>query len=112
MDSTVTYKCLGCGAGLLFDAEKQKFACEFCLSEFTEEELKASERQDDTKDYKSEVDEYICSSCGAEVVADKNTAATFCSRVAFSGKVRPAWAAKPSMAPSVKPVSSLWLDTG
>ena len=78
MDSTVTYKCLGCGAGLLFDAEKQTFACEFCLSEFTEEELKASERQDDPKDYKSEVDEYICSSCGAEVVADKNTAATFC----------------------------------
>ena len=78
MDSTVTYKCLGCGAGLLFDAEKQKFACEFCLSEFTEEELLAAQTQSEAKDYSDEVDEYVCSSCGAEVVADKNTAATFC----------------------------------
>lgn len=78
MDSTVTYKCLGCGAGLLFDAARQTFACEFCLSEFTEEELMAANVREETEDYSSQIDEYICSSCGAEVIADKNTAATFC----------------------------------
>ena len=38
-ESTVVYKCPNCDAGLLFDAEKQKFICEFCISEFTEAEL-------------------------------------------------------------------------
>ena len=78
MDSTVTYKCLGCGAGLVFDAEKQRFICDFCLSEFREDELKAADSTEEARDYNDEIDEYVCSSCGAEVVADKNTAATFC----------------------------------
>ena len=37
--STITYKCPNCDAGLLFNAEKQRFSCEFCLSDFTAEEL-------------------------------------------------------------------------
>ena len=40
MDATVTYKCPNCDAGLTFDPEKQKFICEFCISDFTEDELK------------------------------------------------------------------------
>lgn len=35
----ITYKCPNCGGGLTFNAGKQKFRCEFCLSEFTQEEL-------------------------------------------------------------------------
>ena len=38
-NKTVAYQCPCCGAGLGFDPEKQKFACEFCLSEFDETEL-------------------------------------------------------------------------
>ena len=42
MDRTseaLTYQCPSCSAGLSFDPEKQKFCCEYCLSEYTEQEL-------------------------------------------------------------------------
>lgn len=85
MNTTLTYQCPNCGAGLSFDAEKQKFACEFCLSEFTEEEAKAAnseeserERESAKQEYNEHMREYECPSCGAHVVADENTAADFC----------------------------------
>lgn len=85
MDSTLTYKCLNCDAGLLFDASAQVFKCEFCLSEFTEAELattRAAEREEKKKkadeDFNSAIDAYVCTNCGAEVIADKNTLADFC----------------------------------
>ena len=39
-NQAVTYQCPNCSAGLSFKPDKQKFCCEFCLSEFTEQELK------------------------------------------------------------------------
>ena len=42
-ESTVSYKCPNCDAGLLFDAEKQMFVCEFCISEFSEDDLSATD---------------------------------------------------------------------
>lgn len=77
MSGVITYHCPNCGGPLKFDPKKQNYACEFCLSEFTEEEA---------KDPKPEVKEggrgepllYACPSCGAEVVTDETTAATFC----------------------------------
>ena len=42
-ENTLTYKCPNCGAGLVYDAEKQSFVCNFCISEFAEEDLKNSE---------------------------------------------------------------------
>lgn len=85
MDSTVTYKCPNCGAGLLFDAENQKFTCEFCLSAFTEEELALSSAPEDKAredaedaEFGNAVNQYYCPSCGAEVIAEKNTASDFC----------------------------------
>lgn len=73
MSGAVTYKCPNCGGGLIFDPEKQKYACEYCLSEFGEEDLQ--------KPNKPEGEEpvlYTCPSCGAEIVTDKTTAADFC----------------------------------
>ena len=85
METIITYKCPNCDAGLLFDAELQLFKCEFCLSKFTETELnntdtakKAEEKAKENEEFRSEILEYYCSSCGAEVIADKNTAADFC----------------------------------
>ena len=85
MSSTVTYKCPNCDAGLLFDAQKQRFVCEFCLSDFSEEELdgteaaKRSEQAEaEDREFSEEMNEYRCSSCGAEIVADKSTVADFC----------------------------------
>ena len=85
MDSTVTYKCPNCDAGLIFDAGTQKFSCEFCMSNFTEEELmdtssaeRAEQKARENIEFADEMREYCCPSCGAEVVADKNTVADFC----------------------------------
>ena len=35
----ITYKCPNCGGTLTFHPELQKFQCEYCLSEFTEQEM-------------------------------------------------------------------------
>ena len=85
MDKTVTYKCPNCDAGLLFDPPKQKFVCEFCISEFTEEELLSQEdvgaREEEEKEneeFSSRINEYNCPSCGAEIITDANTVADTC----------------------------------
>lgn len=85
MNSTLTYQCPNCSAGLVFDAEKQSFACDFCLSEFTEAELaesRAAERAEkkarEETEFSEGVNAYYCSSCGAQIIAEKNTAADMC----------------------------------
>lgn len=85
METIITYKCPNCDAGLLFDAEKQLFKCDFCLSKFTEDELnatdsakRAEEKAKENDEFRSEILEYVCTNCGAEVIAEKNTAADFC----------------------------------
>ncbi len=85
MSSTVTYKCPNCDAGLIFDAEKQSFVCEFCISSFTEAELNttdAAEKEEASKkanaDFADEMNEYVCQSCGAAVIVDNSTLADFC----------------------------------
>lgn len=77
--------CPLCGASIKFNPKLGKFKCEFCRGEFTLEELKEhidnaavdkvneGENGDDTI-----YETYKCSNCGAEIVADQNTAATFC----------------------------------
>ena len=95
--TTVTYQCPNCSAGLAFHPEKQKFCCEFCLSEFTEEELEATETaraaeqaasaaaeqaaeagEVPDEDYCAQLGEYHCATCGADILCDDNTAATEC----------------------------------
>lgn len=96
--STLTYKCPNCGAGLVFDAEKQSFVCKFCISEFKEAELKKTEADKKAKaeresehEFEDSVDHYICSSCGAEIITDRSTAADLCyychNPVVLSGKL-------------------------
>ena len=84
-ESTVSYKCPNCDAGLLFDAEKQKFICEFCISEFDESDLadtdsaeRAERAERENAEFAGEINEYHCPSCGAEVITDKSTVAAFC----------------------------------
>ncbi len=84
-NQTVAYQCPCCGAGLAFNPEKQRFACEFCLSEFAEEDLiaagagEAAEAQAKADEaYCAQMNLYQCPNCGAEVVADEHTAADFC----------------------------------
>ena len=94
----MSYKCPNCGGGLVFDPDSQKFQCEYCLSEFTEEEMKRMEEvsaspaeegeavleeertapQEGDSSQGPETGEaavYTCPSCGAQIVTDATTAA-------------------------------------
>ena len=98
MQGTITYKCPNCDAGLLFDPEKQKFICEFCISEFSEDELrnteaakKSAEQENEEKLFSEDTNEYNCPSCGAEIITDVNTIAETCyychNPIILKGKV-------------------------
>ncbi len=111
--AVISYKCPNCGGGLTFDTESQKLACEYCMSEFTEEEMrrlaeeevKASGKMPEAGPNAAEFENgsspaestdaadaadsreglpggsavvYNCPSCGAEIVTEATTAATFC----------------------------------
>ncbi|HWR60229.1 MAG TPA: hypothetical protein VN580_01375 [Clostridia bacterium] len=85
--STSSYKCPNCGGGLKFDPELQKSKCEYCSSEFTEAELEETSRTMEEKASGSGSTEdgenralkgYVCNNCGAEVVTEETTSATFC----------------------------------
>lgn len=85
MEQTIAYQCPNCGAGLEFDAEKQCFACEFCLSEFTREQVLQANSEEARKEaraeqqaYNDQMQEYRCPNCGAEIVADEHTVAGSC----------------------------------
>jgi len=85
--------CPYCNADLKFSPQSQNFTCEYCRSEFTEEQLKEFQQnlddipendeltQDDINrqtEFEEENKLYSCPSCGAEIVSDANTAASFC----------------------------------
>lgn len=88
--ASLTYKCPNCGAPLTYQPGKDKSACDYCNSAFTLEELEAFAANQQTKEEEEHshdhVDEkedgsvmgYTCGSCGAEVVTDETTTATFC----------------------------------
>lgn len=84
---TVNYNCPSCAAPLTFNPERQRFCCEYCLSEFSPEKIQQiyAEREqsgaDSQQEFKEELhDGYVfhCDSCGAEVVTTSSTAATTC----------------------------------
>ena len=91
----IVYKCINCGGPLNFKAESQNWTCDYCLSEFNELEvrnfIKNEQAQAEansaahyrnisrkTRNSKKRRSGYRCESCGAEIVTDETTAATFC----------------------------------
>lgn len=111
----ITYKCPNCGGDLTFDPASGKYKCEYCLSSFTQEEAEkanpkaaealngeddaagAQEASDAQKESSTEETEqgeavvYTCPNCGAEIVTDATTAATYCfychNPVVLSGRL-------------------------
>ena len=56
----ITYKCPNCGGGLTFNADIQKYRCEYCLSEFSQEELDEIEKKELEKaEKRAEIQENI-----------------------------------------------------
>ena len=79
-------KCPACGGKLIFEPSIGKWKCEYCKSEFELEALEKHEKHAGSKKNNEEVTEdkdtayveYHCQNCGAKIVADENTASTFC----------------------------------
>ena len=80
-------KCLSCNASIKFNPTAGKWKCDYCASSFTLEEMQkytnASSKENNEKENLKEIDNtdytsYKCQSCGAEIIADEQTAATFC----------------------------------
>lgn len=105
--TALTYLCPDCMAYLRYDGKEEKWVCDYCEGKFTMEELEQRGLQKEENDYevkeRAKADEnsadvsfsykenipqpkddlshmrgYICPSCGAEIVTDDVTAATFC----------------------------------
>ncbi len=95
-------KCPSCSAKIPFDPKTQLWVCDYCGEKFTAEQIKSFEEQSKNEnesqsntfeineeeslqedydiDYGSayDLDCYTCENCGAQIVADQNTSATFC----------------------------------
>lgn len=102
--AVISFKCPNCDGELIFDPSSGEYKCEYCLSKFTQQELDALAPASGTERPAGGMDEnavptdtagaggadgeraadgeeaviYSCPSCGAEIVTDATTAATFC----------------------------------
>jgi len=74
------YKCPSCSAPLMYNPETQSWKCEYCFRDYNLDELQKNEAEFEDLDTTEtiDVDEYTCQSCGAKIVTDENTTATFC----------------------------------
>ena len=78
------YKCLSCSANLRFDPPTQKWVCDYCGASYTKQELDKAYGTDDNLKNETEIkkesnyDCYNCPNCGAEIIMDDTTTATFC----------------------------------
>lgn len=78
--------CLTCGADLKFNPVLQSWKCEWCDSVFEQEELEQTRQSSPAEPEigvletasSADIRTYTCSYCGAEVITDTVTAATFC----------------------------------
>ena len=82
--AVIAYACRSCGAKLRYDPDIRKHVCDYCMSVFDEdaklELLQEEEKSQEEKEYLESFggNEYSCPSCGAGIVTDETTAATFC----------------------------------
>ncbi|MDH6365761.1 DNA-directed RNA polymerase subunit M/transcription elongation factor TFIIS [Enterococcus sp. PF1-24] len=101
----LTHKCPNCGGPLTFNPEDQKFHCDYCLNIYTEAEVSQFEekqlesqvpnqeavKEESVAAESSEMQLFNCPSCGAEIVTDATTAATYCyychNPVVLSGRL-------------------------
>lgn len=81
-EQTLDNRCPSCGASISFNPSLGKWKCEYCGNSFSLEELSKNSTPNKTKskneDSYNDYISYKCESCGAEIVADSETAATFC----------------------------------
>ena len=84
INGTSSAKCPNCGASIFYNEKLGKLVCAMCGGLFDPESMKSAGRIEnrDTEAAGHEEDnkqEFVCDSCGAAVVTDYNTSATFCA---------------------------------
>ena len=108
MANTSAVCCTYCGGTTKFDPTVGKLKCEFCDAVFSQEEAEAFFKEKEKRESEKEsggdwgndsesMKALRCSTCGAELIADSNTAATLCPYCGnstmvegqFSGSVKP-----------------------
>ena len=87
-ETSLDTRCPACSASISFDPKEQKWKCAYCGSTYTVEEMQqyqnsSSEKNNQKQKTSKEEDtgvyvSYKCQSCGAEILADEQTSATFC----------------------------------
>ena len=110
------FQCPCCGARLTYDGEKEQMTCQYCDSTFSMEQIMAEEKEKEEMaggsqmEWKTssssssvitgadgKIEGYSCPACGAQMVADENTAATECPycgnfsiiKTSFDGMYKP-----------------------
>ncbi len=92
MSTVLEYKCPNCASDIKFDSQSQKFKCESCDAEFTEQELNDIHdfeanfgekkgfnwQSSDKTEEVAGLNEYICESCAAHLAVEETTAASEC----------------------------------
>ncbi len=102
---TQNFNCKSCAAPISFNIEKQKWHCEYCDSEYEKDEISQSSEdfnevtieEGDDESQPTELNQFRCNACGAEILSEGNVAATFCIycqnpsiiRSRFEGKFKP-----------------------
>lgn len=87
------YKCPGCGASMVFEEGTDNMHCPYCGTNVSVEEAKQeTEQPEETQNERvkqggeekvsgeeEKIHTFHCPNCGAQMMTDENTAATFCS---------------------------------
>lgn len=73
------YKCPGCGSALIYDPIEQGMRCKYCDRTYSVSELDQEVEQDEISKDSFDVYVYSCTSCGAELMVNRNEASTFCA---------------------------------
>ena len=100
-DQVLAYHCPTCGAALAFDPVSGNLKCSHCESVFTTEEIDAAYQEEEAERAAERTGDewktYSCTDCGAELMADQNTAVIQCpycgnntiATAQFAGSIRP-----------------------
>ena len=83
---TLDNKCPNCGAKINYNPTLEKWKCDYCGSILSLEEMQKYNNASNIKNNEEEkvIDSYddymcyVCPDCGAEIITDKQTTATFC----------------------------------
>lgn len=92
MAEVITHLCPNCGGPLTFNPDDQKFHCDYCLSIFSVDNIENQTTEPEAeKNIEPETELFSCPSCGAQIVTDATTAATYCyfchNPVVLAGRV-------------------------